>query len=132
MDQSTYTHEHDKTHYERDDTVSTFLNAYEIEKERQFIKRIDRFIPKDQIHLLDIGCGLGLHASLWLERNKKVTASDFSTKFRDYIVENYDFPFIRAAIGSPLELLGERTTYQEVLSKSRFDLDLSYLPRIPG
>src|SRR5581483_2868680 len=94
MDEATYTYEHHKVHYEREDTVSEFLNAYDLEKERQFIKRIDRYIPRDQVRLLDIGCGSGLHASLWAERNKQVTASDFSTKFRDYIVEHYDFPFI--------------------------------------
>lgn len=94
MEEVRYTYEHHKVHYERDDTVKIFLNAYDVEKERQFIKRIDRYIPKNQVRLLDIGCGVGLHASLWAEREKNVTASDFSTKFRDYVTEHYNFPFI--------------------------------------
>jgi len=80
--------------YEHEDIVSTWLKAYEMEKERQFIKCIDKFIPNEQVTLLDVGCGIGLHSFLWSERNKQVTASDLSTKFRDHILRTYDFPFI--------------------------------------
>lgn len=94
MRQITYSYEHHRKHYEREDTVRIFLQAYDVEKERAFIRRIDRFIPQSETRLLDIGCGVGLHTSLWAERNKQVTASDFSTKFRDYILQNYSFPFV--------------------------------------
>jgi SAM-dependent methyltransferase len=80
--------------YEHEEVISIWLKAYAIEKEREFIKCIDKFIPSDQATLLDVGCGIGLHTYLWSERNKQVTASDFSTKFRDYILHAYHFPFI--------------------------------------
>jgi SAM-dependent methyltransferase len=85
----------DVKHYEREDIVRDWLNRYAIEKERQFIKSIDRFIPSNQVKLLDIGCGTGLHTFLWHEQNKAVTASDLSTRFQDYILQTYPFPFIR-------------------------------------
>ncbi len=78
--------------------VPLWLTAYELEKERAFIQCIDRFIPSDRVDLLDIGCGLGLHTQLWRERKKKVTASDFSEEFRDYVARTYDFPFIWADV----------------------------------
>src|SRR5579859_6850181 len=74
--------------------VNKWLRAYEIEKERGFIRCIDKFIPKDRRDLLDIGCGIGLHTQLWAERNKQVTASDFSPEFRDHILRTHSFPFI--------------------------------------
>jgi hypothetical protein len=80
--------------YETEDIVETWAKVYEIEKEREFIKCIDKYIPKDRMNLLDLGCGLGLHTDLWRKRGKKVTASDFSTQFRDYIIRTYTFPFI--------------------------------------
>jgi SAM-dependent methyltransferase len=84
--------------YEREDTLSFWLAAYELEKERCFISCIDQLLPEDQRVLLDIGCGTGLHTQLWSERNKRVTASDFSTKFRDHVVATYAFPFILADV----------------------------------
>jgi SAM-dependent methyltransferase len=80
--------------YETEGIVDFWSKVYELEKEREFVKCIDKYIPKDRMDLLDIGCGLGLHTELWRERGKKVTASDFSTQFRDYIVRTYTFPFI--------------------------------------
>lgn len=85
----------DVRHYEQEDIVRLWLSAYEIEKERQLIKSINRFIPQDQLRLLDIGCGTGLHTSLWHEQGKAVTASDISVQFGDYIIHTYPFPFIR-------------------------------------
>jgi hypothetical protein len=79
---------------EQEDVVAKWLKAYEVDKERLFIKCIDRFIPREQVSLLDIGCGIGLHSYLWSERNKHVTASDFKTEFRDHFVRAYRFPFI--------------------------------------
>jgi SAM-dependent methyltransferase len=80
--------------HELEDLVSVWLKRYETEKERQFIKCVDRFIPSDQVRLLDIGCGIGLHTYLWSERNKQVSASDSSAEFRDHFVRTYRFPFI--------------------------------------
>ena len=80
--------------YEQEDIVGIWLKAYAAEKERQFIKCIDRCIPKHLVTLLDIGCGIGLHSQLWSERQKQVTASDFSTRFRDHFVSAYRLPFI--------------------------------------
>ncbi len=96
----------DVKHYEREDIVRDWLSRYEIEKERQFIRSIDRFIPHKQNKLLDIGCGTGLHTFLWHERNKSVTASDLSTRFQDHILQTYPFPFIR------LDVLDCTTTEQ--------------------
>lgn len=79
---------------EHEDVVSVWVKAYEIERERQFIKCINRFIPNEQVTLLDIGCGIGLHTYLWSERKKQVTASDFSVEFRDHFVRTYRIPFI--------------------------------------
>ena len=79
---------------EHQDLVSVWVKRYETEKERQFIKCIDRFIPNEQVRLLDIGCGIGLHTYLWSERNKQVSASDLSEEFRDHFVRTYRFPFI--------------------------------------
>jgi len=80
--------------HEQEDLVSLWVKRYEIEKERRFIDYIDRFIPKEQVSLLDIGCGIGLHTYLWSERSKQVTASDFCAEFRDHFVRVYRFPFI--------------------------------------
>jgi SAM-dependent methyltransferase len=80
--------------YETAGIVGFWSKVYEVEKEKEFVKCIDKYIPKDRMNLLDIGCGLGLHTELWRERGRKVTASDFSTQFRDYIVRTYTFPFI--------------------------------------
>src|SRR5215469_2715640 len=80
--------------YESEDLIKMWLESYELEKERQFIKRIDRLIPSDRVKLLDIGCGIGLHTQLWSERNKQVTGSDFCQPFRDHFLHAYRFPFI--------------------------------------
>jgi SAM-dependent methyltransferase len=85
----------DVKHYERDDIVDVWESNYEIAKERLFIEYIDRFIPRDQVRLLDIGCGIGLHTLLWHERQKVVTASDLSTRFQEHVRRTYPFPFIR-------------------------------------
>ena len=74
--------------------VRLWLNASKPEKERDFIKYVERDIPKDKIDLLDVGCGIALHSQLWRERNKNVTAADINPEFRDYVVQTYDFPFI--------------------------------------
>ena len=74
--------------------VRLWLNAYHPEKEREFIKYIERDIPEDKIDLLDVGCGIALHSQLWRERNKRVTASDINDEFGNYVVHAYDFPFI--------------------------------------
>jgi SAM-dependent methyltransferase len=84
--------------YENNDIVDVWLKKYTVEKERQFIKCIDECIPRDLVNLLDIGCGTGLHSALWSERGKTVTASDYSTKFRDHVERTYRFPFIWADV----------------------------------
>jgi len=76
------------------DLISIWVKRYNVEKERRFIQYIDRFIPNQQVSLLDIGCGIGLHTYLWSERSKQVTASDFCAEFRDHFVRTYSFPFI--------------------------------------
>src|ERR1051326_5632791 len=80
--------------YERSGIVGEWLSAYVLEKERQFIKCINRFVPETNKTLLDVGCGTGLHTSLWSEMGKQVTAADFSTQFRDHIQRTYNFPFM--------------------------------------
>lgn len=84
--------------YEQEDTLDAWLNLYEAEKERAFIQCIDHYLPPGRRRLLDIGCGTGFHTALWSERDKEVTASDFSSKFRDYIERHYGFPFIRTDV----------------------------------
>src|ERR1051326_4182602 len=88
----------DERHYEREDIVATWLGRYELEKERKFIESLDRCIPRNLVTLLDIGCGTGLHSWLWSQTNKRVAASDFSTRFRDHILRTYSFPFIWADV----------------------------------
>jgi hypothetical protein len=80
--------------YEREGIAKNWLHTYEVAKERQFVRCLDRFIPEGLVTLLDIGCGPGLHTYLWSQQGKHVAASDFSTKFRDHIIRTYTFPFI--------------------------------------
>src|SRR5512135_219829 len=80
--------------YETEDVVQRWLRVYDTQKERAFVAYLDRFIPRDKVSLLDMGCGIGLHAALWSEHHKQVTAADLSTRFRDYILRTYRFPFI--------------------------------------
>ena len=84
----------DNARYDSQEIIEVFLRFYELEKERQFIAQIDRFIPSNKVTLLDLGCGIGLHTQLWSERNKQVTGSDFCEQFRDHFVRTYRFPFI--------------------------------------
>lgn len=88
----------DVSWYNLEDIVETWLKGYAVEKEREFVRCIDKCIPKSHVTLLDIGCGPGLHTWLWSQRNKQVTAADFSKQFRDYILRTYRFPFIWADV----------------------------------
>jgi len=80
--------------YESDDVVEKWLSRYETEKERCFIQYINEFIPNNLNEFLEVGCGIGLHAKLWSEMGKNVTASDYSMAFCNYIKKTYTFKII--------------------------------------
>ena len=84
----------DEPENQSEDLVRVWLRSYEVEKERQFIKHIDRLIPNNRVKLVEIRCRIGLHTQLWSERNKQVTGSDFCEQFRDHFVRTYRFPFV--------------------------------------